>query len=248
MKPSIKPSSRIAARANQKAMPPAEKGGESVHQLAEEDRELVRSKLIEFHGASYAGWFNTALERDKSILTLSAGGIGLLVTLATTKGLTSVPEVILYVTALVSFLASLTLILIIFNVNKKAIESTLSNQPEKDDKSLRILDRAALLTFGLGVLFSVVIGISAGIDSLIEKKSKELLELAARQERLKEQEMANDNQKRQDLNESFSNLKNLKPGDTLKKSFEGLPNLKPSQGSSQTSKPPQPAASSPNKK
>ena len=41
--------------------------------------ETTRLKEVEFYAANVGAWLNTSLEHDKSILTLSAGGIGLLV-------------------------------------------------------------------------------------------------------------------------------------------------------------------------
>jgi hypothetical protein len=199
----------------------------------------------------YAGWFNTALERDKSVFTLSAGGIGLLVTLATTKGLDSVAVVVLYTAALLSFLVSLAAIIFVFNGNKRAIEKSLSNQGADSDNVLRALDHTALTSFGIGVLFSVVIGISTGVESLIEKRTKELSESALRQETLKGITVANESQKRQ-IDESFAGLNRLQP--TERRSFEGLQNLNPNQGQgqgqgqSQQTNPPQSSASETSKK
>ena len=49
-----------------------------------------QKKQIEYYASCVNAWFNTKLERDRSLLTLSAGGIGLLITLLTTVGLSSV--------------------------------------------------------------------------------------------------------------------------------------------------------------
>ena len=53
--------------------------------------EIDEQKKIEFYAASVAAWYESSLEHDKSLLTLSAGGIGLLITLLTTVGLGSPP-------------------------------------------------------------------------------------------------------------------------------------------------------------
>lgn len=50
----------------------------------------TQEKDIQFYAASVTAWFNTRLEHDKSLLALSAGGIGLLVTLLTTVGVKSI--------------------------------------------------------------------------------------------------------------------------------------------------------------
>lgn len=42
--------------------------------------EIEDQKRVEFYSAGLAAWYATRLEHDKSLLTLSAGGIGLLMT------------------------------------------------------------------------------------------------------------------------------------------------------------------------
>lgn len=213
------------------------------------DNELERLRKAEFYAANCAGWFNTALERDKSILTLSAGGIALLVGLATSKGFASVIEVVLFILALLSFFVSLILILAVFKANKGIIEATIAERDGNEEKTLKRLDQAATLAFGLGALISVTIGISSSVDSLIEKKLKEIKDsqiTCIKKE--KELDMSSEDTTRKYSQESFTDLKNLKPEPTLKKSYDGIQNLKPGQSSQQTSKPAQPAASSPTKK
>ncbi|PKF49010.1 hypothetical protein AT251_22010 [Enterovibrio nigricans] len=49
-----------------------------------------KEKEVEFYAATVGAWLNTKFELDKSLLTLSTGAIGLLVTLLTTVGASSV--------------------------------------------------------------------------------------------------------------------------------------------------------------
>ena len=206
------------------------------------DHELARLKIAEFHGASYAAWFNTALEKDKSILTLSASGIGLLVTLS--SSLSSTTDAILYVAALLSFLSSLAIVLFIFSANKKLIEKTLAD--DNGDGKLKFLDSAALLSFGLGVLFSAVIGVSAGFESILNKKLKAQLDSTTASQCVKDEKMTEEKSKNSNLNKSFENLKNIKPKEPLHESFDGMKNIKPSQGN--TPPPPPPAINNNEKK
>jgi len=60
-------------------------------------------KDVAFYSAAVTAWFATALELDKSILTLAAGGVGLHVTLLTTVGVRSAEGLVLYISALASF-------------------------------------------------------------------------------------------------------------------------------------------------
>lgn len=76
--------------------------------------EIAHQKEVEYYASSVNAWFNTSLEHDKSILTLAAGGIGLLITLLTTIGLSSAEALVLYVGAITSFLVALISVLVVF--------------------------------------------------------------------------------------------------------------------------------------
>jgi len=127
--------------------------------------EVNQQKEIEYYAANVTAWYNTALERDKGLFTLSAGGIGLLTTLLTTVGPLSVLVIHFYYAALVCFGVSLIAVLLIYDRNKTHIEQVISSKAEMSDRVLGILDKTALFAFGLGAVFSVVIGISSTIAS-----------------------------------------------------------------------------------
>lgn len=167
-------------------------------------------KDIEFYAAAVAGWLNTRLERDKSLLALSAGGIGLLITLLTTVGVSSAEGLVLHLMAMFSFLACLVVVLIIFEKNSSHIEDALKLGAPPLDPLLTKLDNIAVAAFGLGIIFSSVIGISAAINSYSTNKEKI---------------MANE-----------SKQKNLTTNSTYTAdSVNGISNLKPSQESNKSS-------------
>lgn len=125
-------------------------------------------KNVEFYAANLNAWFNTRFEHDKSLLTLSAGAVGLLITLISAVGVKSVEILILYVVALFCFIVCLGALLWIFRRNAKHLEDVVS-EIEKNDQLLDVLDRVAVITFMLGVVFSSIIGISTAIYSYIDK-------------------------------------------------------------------------------
>lgn len=45
------------------------------------DKEVEQLSAIEFQSQSYSSFYNTTMEKDKSILTLSVAGMGFLLTL-----------------------------------------------------------------------------------------------------------------------------------------------------------------------
>jgi hypothetical protein len=196
-----------------------------------EESELNAQKTIQFYGASVNAWFNTALEHDKSILALSAAGIGLLITLLTTTGLASAEALLLYVGAIVSFLLSIICVLFIFNRNKAYIEEVVTGSKKGSDPFLTKLDLAALGAFGAGVVFSVLIGLSAGINSYTQGKQ------AMTEKKIAQEQHA--------LNESFNNLARLQSPADVSKSFNNVARLQPEVSPAVTPPAEQPAAPAP---
>ena len=196
------------------------------------EQEIIDQKKIEYYAASVAAWFETTLERDKSLLTLSVGGIGLLITLLSTVGIHSIESFILYVTALFSFIISMTAVLWIFKRNAAHLED-IHHGKEDGDILLGLLDNTAVFCFFLGVVLSSIMGISSAFHSF---HAQELL-------------MANDDKGRHIANDSFSGIKNMAPTqpDTFTKSFNNAATMKPAApppASTQTQTP-QPVASTP---
>lgn len=170
--------------------------------------EIAHQKEVEYYASSVNAWFNTSLEHDKSILTLAAGGIGLLITLLTTVGLLSAEALVLYVGAITSFLVALVSVLVVFRRNRTYIEEVLAGKARGNDPMLAKADSIALWAFGVGVVFTAVIGIATAIHSYTSK----------------EKTMANEASKPTQTvlaEDSFNNAANLQ------KSFNGASNLQP---------------------
>ncbi len=191
--------------------------------------ELHDLKSVEYYSASVAAWYNTQLEHDKNLLTLSAGGIGLLITLLTTVGVPSAEGLVLYVVSLGCFVVCLGSVLVIFKQNGKYVEELLKGDTPPHNPSLQRLDSVAIYSFAAGVIFAAMIGISAAITSYS----------------LKEKAVANENKPSSDksvLRESFNGASKLQPD--LTKSFTGAANLKPAAPASSGSANPSQSSSS----
>ena len=190
--------------------------------------EIENQKRVEYYAASINAWFNTSLEHDKSLLALSAGGIGLLLTLLTTVGLSSAEALILYIGAIASFVVALVVILFVFRRNRTHIEDILSGKSTSSDPLLAILDVAALWAFGIGVVFTAFIGIAAAVHSYSTKEKTMVNETVKKTENI--------------ALGSFDGASSLQPSNCLeKKSFNNAVNLQPKPVASTTA----PAASSP---
>lgn len=123
-----------------------------------------KEKEVAYYSACVNSWFATRMELDKSLLTLSAGGIGILVTVLSTAGLNSIASIILYILALVFFLVCLFVVLWILRENSEYLAKANCGH-EPDEKLLKRLDTIASASFLIAVLFSSVIGISIAVDS-----------------------------------------------------------------------------------
>lgn len=132
--------------------------------------EVAQSKEVEFYTQGVNAWYNSALEHDKSLLTLSVAGLGVLVSLMST-GVTSIEAFLLYAAAIFSFLVCLLSVLMIFKQNRKHIENVFNGKVEPDS-FLKILDTMANTSFFIAILFSSIIGISTAFHSYTEKGKK----------------------------------------------------------------------------
>jgi len=120
---------------------------ESEHRREEKAIELLQS-----------AWVATVLERDKSLLTVSAGGIGLLVTLLSVTKPTGLAILLAYGVAFLGFTVAVVTAVAIFDRNAKHVERILAKQPTDSGRRLDLLDRIAAIGFIVGVLSSVIIG------------------------------------------------------------------------------------------
>jgi hypothetical protein len=177
-------------------------------------QEIEDHKKIEYYSAAVTAWFNTALEHDKSILTLAAGGIGLLITLLTAVGISTAEALLLYIFAICCFVVALVSVLIVFSSNKNHIESILTVGQKGTDPCLAKADGVAIWAFGLGVVLTATIAISAAIHSFTTKEKPMATE-------------SNKTTQPSSLNESFNGAARIQPTGDFTKSFNGAANLQP---------------------
>jgi len=112
-----------------------------------------------FRSAALNAWVNSKMERDKSLLTLSSGGIGLLVTFLNFKDNYSCWEIILYICSFLAFIVCIGSVIYIFTKNPKYLERLLEDEQTGSDKWLGILDYTAVISFCFGIIFISLIGV-----------------------------------------------------------------------------------------
>ncbi len=135
------------------------------------DRHLreLEGKNVQNYSVLLAAWIQTRMERDKTIVALSAAAIGLLVTLLTTKGVPRWWLLLPYTTAFVGFAVSIGTALAIYQKNSEKIESDMrgSGDPKYRFIDLAPYDRAAIIGFLVGAISVIVIGLSSATLSYL---------------------------------------------------------------------------------
>ncbi|WP_434139148.1 hypothetical protein [Photobacterium leiognathi] len=168
------------------------------------------AKLIEFNSQSYASFYNTKLEKDKSILTLSVAGLGFLITFTNFAEKLGIFAYIAFISAALAYLFCVFNVITIFEKNALYIIeiTTDSDKVSELEIQLRKHDKRAIYSFYLGILLSLVLGISTSVQS-----------------QLKRHEMSDKNKSAQttrvQINDSFVGMSKFS------ESFSGLSEMKP---------------------
>ena len=119
------------------------------------ENSLYNEKSVAYYAESVAAWYQTKLERDKSILTISAGAIGLMITLSCsflTDKTFNWAVFILFLVSTIFFAATIVCSIIIFNKNAGYIEHVLK---EETPHSMGLYDWISWVFFILGIVVAI---------------------------------------------------------------------------------------------
>lgn len=163
------------------------------------DQPKLAEKKLAYYSALVGAWIDTRMELDRTLVALSAGGVGLLATLLTTVGVSRMAQVWLYGLAALAFATTLICELVIFKKNSAIIEETIHDLDPTT--KLKHLDRVAIVSFGIGIAALFAVGIFTATTSPESKMSKE--------------------------GESTRPLQQPATGDSLTKSLDGVQNIAP---------------------
>lgn len=164
--------------------------------------DITKEKQTAFYSALLEAWLSTKMEKDKSLLMLSAGGVGILVTLLTTTGIHSRSVGILFAIAMGCFLASIILAVLIFGRNANYIHCLINDKPAKD-RDLKWMDRIMFWSFIFGILLSIFIGLFSGIIRFQNQEAT-----------MNKDTQINNNQTPSIEKRSYSGLSELRPTDS----------------------------------
>jgi hypothetical protein len=119
--------------------------------------EELKGKNIAHYSVLLTAFIQTKMEHDKTLVTLSAGGIGLLLTLLNLTGSGSTVSLVLFGGSFSGFLLTIGCALVIYERNASHIENELRGGAPKDFK-LHLLDRSLKWSFMFAVLCAILAG------------------------------------------------------------------------------------------
>jgi len=139
--------------------------------------EIQKGKEVAYYSAIVQAWINTRMECDKSLLTLSAAALGLIVTLITSVGINSILLAIFYTASVFFFLFALIVGIKIFRWNSEYLEKIAKDEQEEEEcweKCLKKWDKRLFWSFIAGVSFMLIVGIIYGKDHFNQSRCDEM--------------------------------------------------------------------------
>ena len=179
-------------------------------------REL-EGKNIAHYSILLEAWIQTKMERDKTLVTLSAAAIGLLITILTTVGVKSIWEVPLFAVAVISFLVTIWSSLVIYQLNSQHLEDAIRGSSEKDPR-LEKYDKCSIKAFIVGASAALIIGILSASFQLIKPEGNTMTDKETSSQNIQEQSS---------LNESVNGVTTLNPNAIRIRSLDGITDLSP---------------------
>lgn len=141
------------------------------------DEEIYIGREIAYYGAVVGAWVNTRMERDKSLLTLSLGGIALLGTVTTTIGVHGQLQIVTISAGFLGFLVCAVAAVAAFHWNADYLESEIkAGAPDgakaMTPKRLEVADITMFAGFTLGLVSTVALGILFALTPPREEAQK----------------------------------------------------------------------------
>lgn len=140
--------------------------------MAEEPKTSAPSegKDVAYYTALVEAWIANRMELDRTVVTLSAGGIGLLITILTTVGVARRWHLAVLAVSALGFGVALMTALLVFKRNADLIEAEVLEKPEKP--SLKKLDFLKIAAFGVGVIGFLFVGAVSAYNASREGEEK----------------------------------------------------------------------------
>lgn len=146
-----------AARKHRRRAARRRKQVEAAH-TKRRDEAISDGKAVAFYGAAVNTWAMSAMELDKSLLTLASGAIVFSFTAAAPKSGSDL-LLFLHVSSVILFLVTIACSLLALQLNKKYIENLVTPGAVADGTWLRVADLAAIWSFGIAAVLLTAVGI-----------------------------------------------------------------------------------------
>ncbi|MCR9093309.1 MAG: hypothetical protein NXI30_03745 [bacterium] len=132
--------------------------------MSDEQQSRESAREDAYFSALVNAWFTTRMEKDRTLLALSAGGVALLVGLLTGFGARSLCHLVLYLLAAAAFLAAIFSAIAVFGGNARYLEKEKesfesSGAPTGRDRNLERLDWTLGASFFAGVILTVAVAL-----------------------------------------------------------------------------------------
>jgi len=191
---------------------------ETKEQAEERALRELEGKNVAHYSVLLSAWIETKMERDKTLVTLSAAAIGLLVTILTTVGVSSAWEIPLFAISVVAFLVTIWSSLVIYQLNSKHLEDAIRGSSERDPR-LEKYDKRSIRAFIIGGVTTLLIGILSASTQLNTSEGNAMT---------KETKNTQGSSKPVTIKESVNGITGLNPSATSNKdSLDGITNLNP---------------------
>lgn len=136
------------------------------------EEELINNKHVEFYSHLVNGWITTRMEKDKSILTLSTAGLGVLVTFFNNISYNDITSLLLYGLSLIFFIMAIISGVWILSENADYCEAVINEEEAKNEKLIDILDKSLIYSFILGLFISIILSFVLIYNKDFQEKQK----------------------------------------------------------------------------
>jgi uncharacterized membrane protein YgcG len=116
----------------------------------------LEDKNVALYSILAEAWVNTRMERDKTLVTLSAGGIGVIIAIITTVGTKTYWLLWLFILAFLCFGVCIAACIHIYQQNSKLIEAEMEDNVPKRPK-LKPFDKISVGSFYAGAILLCLI-------------------------------------------------------------------------------------------
>ncbi|MBV7539841.1 hypothetical protein [Acidovorax sp. sic0104] len=120
------------------------------------DQAVEDQKKVSYYEVLVNAFINSAMELDKSLLTLASGAIAFSLTLVDPVS-GSILFLTMYLVANFLFLVTIVSTLLAYGLNKTYVSDLINTRPNTA-RALTLVDRTAVLSFGSGVFLLTIVG------------------------------------------------------------------------------------------